>query len=497
MNSLYEIYRKEMSKIADVGHAIAVLQWDKEVYLPKGSATFRSQQIATLSSIAHELFTSDSFSDLLNKLSVDDSLSEEQSRNIALTKRDHEKSTKFTTEFIVKKSQTISTCFQAWLSAREKNDHTIYLAPLTELMKIVREEAEILGYEGHPYDALLDYYEPMLTVEKLEALFTPLKQELKTILHKISSRPQVDNSILHKHYDKDEQWKFGIEVLRNMGYNFDMGRQDIAAHPFTTSFSSQDVRVTTRIDENDLGNMTWSCIHEGGHALYEQGLDSKNYGLPLGKYISLGIHESQSRLWENNVGRSKTYWSHMLITLKEHFPNQLTDFSLQDFYKAINKVAPNLIRTEADELHYHLHVIIRYEIEKELMEKTLEIKDIKSAWNTKYKDYLGVDVPDDNNGFLQDVHWAHGSIGYFPTYSIGSLYAAQFFDEASKEITDLDKQIGNGDNAPLLEWLREHIHKHGQFYDAEDLCKKITGEGLNAKYFIDYVSDKYAEIYGF
>jgi carboxypeptidase Taq len=497
MNENYKNYTSEMSKIADVGHSIAVLQWDKEVNLPKGSAAFRSQQIATLSSIAHELFTGKKFSDLLDKLTNDESLTELEKRNVYLTKKEHEKSTKFTTEFIVNKSKTISKCFQHWMEARDKNNSENYLASLTKLVDIVREEAEILGYEKHPYDALLDYYEPNLTVEKLDALFTPLKKELQIILKKIGSQAQVDNSILHKNYPKDTQWKFGLKVLENMGYDFNKGRQDISTHPFTTSFSSEDVRVTTRIDEQDLGNMTWSCIHEGGHALYEQGLSPENYGLPLGKYISLGIHESQSRLWENNVGRSRNYWSQMLPVLKSHFPDQLKNTNLEDFYKAINKVAPNLIRTEADELHYHLHVIIRYEIEKELMEKTLEVKDIKEAWNKKYKDYLNIDVPDDKNGFLQDVHWSHGSIGYFPTYSIGSLYAAQFFDKASKDIIGLHALIKQGDNTQLLDWLRKNIHQHGQQFDAEELCARITGEGLNAKYFIDYVNKKYKDIYDY
>lgn len=496
MNSNYQSYKSELQKIQDLGAAIALMSWDKEVYLPSNSAQFRSRQIATLSGMAHEMGTSETLVNLINQLKSDDSLSATEMRNVKQSARSLEKQLKFDTEFVVNKSKTVSKCFHAWIEAKQKNDHSIFIQPMADLMEIVREEAEILGYEHHPYDAMLDLYEPKLTVQKLEAVFNPLKEELSKITSQIRSANQVDDGFLKQHYPKDQQWDFGIEVLKQIGYDMTKGRQDISEHPFTISFSPEDVRVTTRIDEQDMANMLWSCIHEGGHALYEQGLPSDQYGLPLGSAISLGIHESQSRLWENNVGRSIEFWKYHYPALKDVFPQNLGDVSLTQFYHAINKIEPNLIRTEADELHYHLHVIIRYEIEKELMSKQLEVKDIKEAWNAKYKSYLGVDVPDDANGFLQDVHWSHGSIGYFPTYSIGSLYAAQFYAKISETIPGIKAQVKSGDTSQILNWLRENIHQHGQMYDAEDLCEKITGKGLDSRFFLDYVKVKYGEIYG-
>jgi carboxypeptidase Taq len=280
-----------------------------------------------------------------------------------------------------------------------------------------------------------------------------------------------------------------------MHFDFEAGRQDISEHPFTTNFSSKDVRVTTRIDEKDLANMVWSCIHEGGHALYEQGLPDEQYGLPLGEYCSLSIHESQSRLWENCIGRSKSFWQYHYPKLQEYFPEQLNAISLEQFYCGTNKVIPSLIRTEADELTYHFHVMIRYEIEKMLIEGSLVAKDIPAVWNEMYKQKLGINVPDDNRGCLQDVHWSHGSFGYFATYSIGSLYAAQLWSTIKKSIPDIDTTILNGSTLPVFNWLQKNIFPHGRYFDASGLCKKATGEMLNPRYFIDYAKGKFYDIY--
>ncbi|HRP60845.1 MAG TPA: carboxypeptidase M32, partial [Vicingus sp.] len=256
-----------------------------------------------------------------------------------------------------------------------------------------------------------------------------------------------------------------------------------------------DVRVTTRVNENNLNEILWSSIHEGGHALYEQGLKEENYGLPAGSYLSLGIHESQSRLWENNVGRSRVYWNYNFRRLQEVFQVNLGHFTTDDFYKAMNIVKPSLIRTSADELTYHFHVLIRYEIEKELIAGSIEVEDLPTVWNKKYKEYLNIDVPSDSQGVLQDIHWSHGSFGYFPTYSIGSFYAAQFYNQAKKEIDQLEYQIEIGNLKPLLDWLREKIHQHGRLFAADELCEKITGEKLNFKHFLNYAKKKYNKLY--
>jgi len=280
-----------------------------------------------------------------------------------------------------------------------------------------------------------------------------------------------------------------------MNFDFEAGRQDISMHPFTTSFSSQDVRVTTKIIENNLKSMIWSCIHEGGHGLYEQGLPKDQYGLPCGEAISLGIHESQSRMWENNVGRGLPYWKANYKRLQTYFPEHLKNVSLDQFYKGINLVKPSPVRIEADEVTYHFHILVRYEIEKALMDGSLKVADLADYWNEQYKKYLGITIKSDAEGVLQDVHWSHGSIGYFPTYSLGSFYAAQFYHQANKDVKGLQQHIEKGNMLPLLKWLREKIHKHGKFYTAEELCIHVTGEKLNFKYFMNYATDKYSAIY--
>ncbi len=496
MARIYDQYVQHMQKVADVGHSIAVLSWDKEVNLPKGSAAKRSQQIATLSGITHELFTDAKFGRLLQRLYAMKNLSRKEKKNVSLTLREYKKVQKFSQEFVIKRSHVVSKAYHAWIAAREANDYDLYKDALQELIEIKREESKIIGRRKHPYNALLDQYESGANVAELDKVFSDAKRGLKKLISELNSSTKIKTGFLRKHYPQDKQWAFGLKVLEHIGYDFEKGRQDLSTHPFTTSFSSEDVRVTTRVVENDFANMTWSCIHEGGHALYEQGLPIEDYGLPTGSAISLGIHESQSRLWENHVGRSMEYWTYMLPKLKKQFPENLKKVSLDKFYRGINKVAPNLIRTEADELHYHFHVMIRYELEKKIMEGKLNASNLKTAWNRLYKSYIGVEVPDDNQGILQDIHWSHGSFGYFPTYSIGSFYAAQFFHQACQDIPKLKKQLRKGKTDKLLTWLRENIHQYGQLYDAKGLCRKVTGEPLNFKYFMDYAREKYSSIYG-
>ena len=496
MATNYDRYVERMRKIADIGHSIAVLNWDKETYLPKKSANMRSQQIATLSGIVHEEFTNPKFGNLLKRLNKQRNLDDDKKKNVTVTLNDYHKATKFTKRFVMQKSMAVSKCFQAWLQAREANDFRLYQKSLEELVKIKRIEAKKLGSAAeHLYDNLLDQYEPGLTVAKSDKIFNGMKKPLKKLINKINKKKAPKKNFLYKKYNKDAQWNLGIYILNEIGYDFDHGRQDISTHPFTTSFSSNDVRITTRIDEKDLSNMLWSCIHEGGHALYEQGLPIKNYGLPTGSAISLSIHESQSRIWENNVARGKAFWNKHFRTAKNMFPKQLKNQTVDSFYKAINVIEPNLIRTEADELHYHYHVLIRYEIEKALIEGSIEVADLRDVWNAKYKEYLNIDVTDDVNGVLQDIHWSHGSFGYFPTYSLGSFYAAQLYAQAEKEIPKLEKQIAAGNSLVLLDWLREKVHRHGRRYEAEELCEMITGEPLNIKYFMDYAKKKYQKVY--
>lgn len=355
----------------------------------------------------------------------------------------------------------------------------------------------MLGYQKHAYNALLNDHDKGSNTELLDSLFSDIVVPLKELLEKIISRPQVNDAFLKQHYPKNKQWEFGMQILKDLQYDLEAGRQDIAEHPFTINFNRNDVRITTRIDENDLSNMVWSCIHEVGHALYEQGLPDEEYGLPLGEPASYSIHESQSRLWENHVGRSLAFCQYYWPLLQQYFPDQLKNIDAIDFYRGINKVEPSLIRTEADELTYHFHVMIRYEIEKKLIEGSIQTSDIPSYWNEHYQRYLGVDVPGDKKGCLQDVHWSHGSFGYFPTYSQGSFYAAQFFACAQQQIPQLEKNMENGAHTELLNWLRQQVHNHGRMYTSEELSERISGQCLQTQYFLDYLLAKYRNIYQF
>lgn len=492
---LYQDYRNQMGKIADVKYAAAVLGWDQETYLPEKGADMRSRQLATLSGIAHEWFADETLGASLQNLAKAEDLSEIEARNVKRSEEDYEKNKKYTSAFVHELSMTTSECYHAWIKARKENDYAVFQPSLEKLVNLKRREADVLGYKAHPYDALLDDYEKGATVEMLDSVFREVKSALKELLDRIEKAPRIENDMLHQHFNKDKQWEFGLELLRNMGFDFSAGRQDISEHPFTTNFNSRDVRITTRIDENDFGNMAWSCIHEGGHALYEQGLPAEQYGLPGGEAASLAIHESQSRIWENNVGRSLNFWKYFYPKLKEHFPEQFDRTGVNDFYKIINKVQPSLIRTEADELTYHFHIMIRYELEKKLIDGTLDTRELKEAWNEMYRTYLGIEVPDDRTGVLQDIHWSHGSFGYFPTYSLGSFYAAQFFDKALQSLPHLKDSIASGDLQVLLQWLRENIHQYGRQFTAEELCEKVTGQKLNFSYFMAYASMKYTEIY--
>ncbi len=494
-HNLYTEYVTLMQKAADISNAAAVLEWDQETYMPAKGAEHRARQLATLAAQAHDILTSARLETILKELSHRKDLSNTEHANVRLSLHDFEKNKKLPSSFVESLSKQSSECFNAWIEARHKKDYSIFAPSLAKMIALKQEQARLYGYIDHPYDALLDDYEPGATVAMLEPVFAMIREQLPPVLAKIKAAKQVSNDCFHKDFPKQQQWDFSENVLRKMGYDFEAGRQDYAEHPFTTSFSSKDVRITTRVDEHNYASLLWSTIHEGGHALYEQGLPFEQYGLPLGAAASLGIHESQSRLWENCVGRGIASWQYFYPLLQSYFPEQLANVTVDTFFKAMNRVEPSLIRTEADEVTYHFHVMIRYEIEKGLLENKIDAKDLPQVWNSMYEKYLGITPPDDVKGILQDVHWSHGSFGYFPTYSLGSFYAAQFFAQAHKEITDLDLKFARGEFEPLLLWLRDKIHQYGRRYTSEELCEKVTGEQLNTAYFMTYINDKYAAVY--
>jgi carboxypeptidase Taq len=379
--------------------------------------------------------------------------------------------------------------FEAWADARQKSDFKIYKPYLEKIVAMCKKQAELIGYKESPYDALLDDFEPGLTATRVQSIFTPLAKDLAELVKNVKDKPKVE--LPKAKYPIDIQVKMNHEIAAALGYDLEAGRIDVSPHPFTTGFHPTDVRITTRYQENDFWYAVGCTVHETGHALYEQGLPTEEYGNPLGESVSLGIHESQSRMWENFVGRSPQFAHYLNTLLAKYFPKN-PKISDEQLHKYLNQVEPSLIRVEADETTYNLHIIMRFEIEKALMEDKISVSQLPEVWNLKMKQYLGVDVPDDAHGVLQDVHWSHGTLGYFPTYSLGNIYAAQLFNIAKREIPGLEKGFSKGEFSPLLNWLRKNIHQEGSRYYPEDLIKKVTGEGLNSKYLINYLKIKNA-----
>ena len=495
MTKTYDDYQQRLQQIHDLYASAAVLSWDKEEYMPSKGARFRSRQVATLSGLAHDQFTDPAFGNLIQSLLEKQELPDGHRRNLERTLEDFKKATCLDREFVERRSNAISDGYHRWLEARKNNNFPVFQPALETLVALKQEEAERIGYDDHPYDALLDQFEPGYRSHQLDTLFADVREQLVPFVRELRAKAQVDDQFLYQGYPKDAQWDFSLHTLRNMGYDFEAGRQDISPHPFTITFSPEDVRITTQFNEENFATMCWSSIHEGGHALYEQGLPADQYGLPLGQACSLGIHESQSRLWENQVGRSLPYWEAHFPELQKRFPKQLAKTSVEQFFRGINMIVPHPIRIESDELHYHFHILIRYELEKAMIENNLAVADLPAAWNEKYKAYLDLDIPSDNRGCLQDIHWAHGSIGYFPTYSLGSFYAAQFYAKACSDVPQLEEEIAQGNNQSLIDWLRNNIHAHGRYFTADELCQRVTGESLNFEHFMTYARAKYQQVY--
>lgn len=493
-------------EIQRINSAASVLSWDQETYMPAGGGEARAEQIAVLQGLAHQKLVSPDIETLLSQW-IDPAtglayeqpgdLWDEPSRSLLRESwRDFSRAKKLPSEFVVTLSRECSLAQQVWAEAKEQNRFALFLPKLRTVLSLKREEAQYLGYKDSPYNALLDVYEPGSTIATLQPVFAKLKARLVPLLKKITqSRVRIDDGILRHSYDHDRQLEFGRLVLIAMGYDFERGRLDLSAHPFTTSFHPTDVRVTTRVHEHELQSCLFSCIHEGGHGLYDQGLDPRYYGTPLGDSVSLGIHESQSRLWENCVGRSRAFWRFFYPILQQTFHHQLRGVDAEQFYAAINCVKPSFIRVEADELTYNLHVMLRFEIEQDLIEGKTQPDDLPAIWNRKMEDYLGIVPPTDAEGVLQDVHWSFGAFGYFPTYTLGNLYSVQFFEQATREIPHLDDEIAAGQLMVLRRWLEQKIHRWGRMFTPDHLAQRVTGGTISPDPFLAYVEKKYGEIY--
>jgi carboxypeptidase Taq len=479
----------------------SVLNWDERTYMPRGGAENRANMISMISGMVHEKQTAPRIGEILNELMADGIDPKEDSidaANVRELKRDYELSVKIPKSLVEELSRTTTLAQGKWQEARAKSDFPDFLPWMEKVVKLKQQVAEALGYEGNPYNAMLDVYEPGATTDEIANTFAGLRDELVKLLDKIkSSGKEPDTSIITRDYPVELQKKFGSEASQAIGFNYDNGRLDETTHPFCIGLGPGDTRITTRYNKNHFPGAFFGTLHESGHGIYDQGLPAEHFGTPCGESISLGIHESQSRMWENMVGRSKPFWKYFFPKAQKTFPEALRDVTLDQFYFAVNDVRPSFIRVESDEATYNLHILLRFEIESAFFNGDLKLKDVPFIWNENFEKYFGIKPPDDAQGCLQDVHWSAGLIGYFPTYTLGNLYAAQFFAHSDKELGGLHAQFEKGDFKPLFEWLRKNIHSHGRRYRAQDLVKKVTGQPLSHKPLIDYMTRKFGELYGF
>ena len=500
MGEKLEQLKTHLYRPIDLMYAAAVLSWDQEVYMPPQGVQARAEQLSTLSAIALELLTGDETARLLEAAESEMAGAEYDSDEASLLRvirRTFEQQTKLPTALVVRESLATSKAFAAWQAARAERDYAKFQPHLQEIMDINLEKANYLGYEDHPYDALLDQFEPGIKTAQVERLFGDLKVGLVPLVQAIAEVDPIDDRFLaEQDYELDRQWDFTMLILNDMGYDFQRGRQDKAPHPFTTSFSSQDVRVTTRFGKRYPQSAFFSSLHEGGHALYEQGVPQKFDRTALVGGATMGLHESQSRMWENQVARSIPFWEHYFPIMRAFFPKQLAGVTFEQFYRAINKVQPDFIRVEADEVTYNMHIFVRFEMEKDLITGKLNVADVPEAWNAKYEAYLGITPPDAAAGCLQDIHWSHGTIGYFPTYTLGNLISAQLYAQAQRDLPGLEQGFARAEFAPLLNWLRDKVHRHGAKFTAPELLQRELGQEISAQPLLDYMQARYGAIYG-
>jgi carboxypeptidase Taq len=488
-----------MGEVYDVRNAASLMSWDQQTYMPAGGNEARGHHLATLGKLSHQLATTDEVAKLLADLKQEFAGADANSDDVALVRvaaRDFKKESCIPADFIVEHAIVTAKAFEAWGEARSKKDFSIFRPHLEKVVELVRRYVSFFPPADHPYDTLLDDFEPGMKTAEVKAIFDALRPKQVALLKSIAARPQVNDKFLHKRFNEQKLWDFSADITRNFGYDWKRGRMDHAPHPFENSFSINDVRITNRFEPGNPLATVFSAMHEAGHAMYEQGVNPAYERTPLTHGTSLGLHESQSRMWENLVGRSLPFWEFMYPKFKAVFPSQLEGVGVRNFYKAINKVEPSFIRVNADEATYNLHIMLRLELEIGLVEGKIEIKDLPEIWNAKMRDYLGITPPDVALGVLQDIHWSYGSIGYFSTYALGNLISAQLWEKINKDIRGLDDQIRKGHFEQLLGWLRDNVHRYGRKYDPQDLVQTVTGSRISADAYVRYLTAKYSEIYG-
>ncbi|MDR1390473.1 MAG: carboxypeptidase M32 [Treponema sp.] len=483
-----------------LARSAAVLQWDQEVGLPEKAVEYRAEQIAQIEGLAHDLLVRNETGDLLDgaAASADAAWPAETAADfLRIMRRDYERAVKLPSDFVRSCAREEALSQAAWIAARKSNNFAAFAPHLQKMINNARVKSEYWGFTGHVYDGLLDIYERGFFAAGIERIFTPLREKITALLRRISAQPKPASAFLYEHYDVETQKQFNAELMTGLGFDFGRGRLDTSAHPFTTTLGPHDVRITTRYSPRDPLQGILSVIHETGHAFYELNVDSSLGASCLGEGTSMGVHESQSRLWENVIGRSRAFWQGWLPRLQSYFSSQLGGVTIDDFYRAVNTVSPGLIRTEADELSYSLHIILRFEMEQRLFDNSLSVEALPAAWNRAMSDYLGVEPgANDADGVLQDAHWSMGSFGYFPSYALGNLYALHFWEHCSADLPHIESDLSRRNYKEINAWLREKIHRWGKRLDPADLLFNVCGEKLSEKPFYNYLEKKYTLLYG-
>ncbi len=497
MERTFSALLARMQELKDLNGIIGLATWDQETYLPAKAADARAYQLSTLQGLYHERLVDPRLGDELAWAEGQASLTADQRAMVRVLTQERNRAVRVPQALVKALAEAQSRALAAWRQARKEKRFAVFQPALGRLLELRREQADAYGHEGERYDALLEGYEPGMRVARLTPVLTALRDALIPMVATITSAPrQVPDILQGRRFEAEAQWRFTLRLLEAAGFDLEAGRQDRSIHPFTGGTHPRDVRLTTRIDEANLLNSLFSSIHEVGHGLYEQGYAEADYRTPLASSPSMGLHESQSRLWENMVGRSRAFWEHFFPLLRAEFPQSLAGVDVDRFHGAVNRVIPSLIRTEADEVTYNLHIVLRYELELLLIHDELPLEDVPAAWNERMLRYLGVKPPDDTLGVLQDIHWSWGEFGYFPTYSLGNLYSASLFHAAERAMPDLTDRIRHGELLPLRDWLRDNVHRPGYRVSAEELIRKVTGQGLTGTDFLRYLKGKYGALYG-
>jgi carboxypeptidase Taq len=490
---------KELKEIAVLGSCASILGWDEQTYMPPNGAPHRADQKSLIIGMVHKRATSPRIGEWLSTLEQSEVArnGDPKAANIREIRRTYDKMVKLPEDLVREIVRETTLAHGVWVDARKQNDFKSFLPSLRKIIDLKKQQAEAIGYKNEPYDALLDDFEADMTAKDVAAVFEPLRKEQVSIIEKIvGSGKKSPVDIIEREYPIDKQQLFAEEAAKAIGFEFTSGRLDITVHPFCSGIGPGDVRITTRYNRNRFNDAFFGVLHEAGHGIYEQNLPTEQFGTPLGEAASHGIHESQSRMWENSVGRSRPFWEAMYPRAQKLFPEALSGVKLDQFYFAINDVKPSLIRVEADEVTYNLHIMLRFEIEHALFRGDLKAEDIPGAWNEKFHSYLGLTPPDDRVGCLQDVHWSAGLIGYFPSYALGNLYAAQFFAQADKDLGGVADKFRKGSFGELRTWLKEKIHVHGRRFPAPELVQKVTGKPLSPEPFLKYLREKFYPLYG-